>query len=102
MLAPASVAEIYAPAVETTGFYGVGSDSAGLGYFVETLSDGERAVMNGRQVPGSWNWFHAVPGTGDGIAILTNSERSVQLIADVVEAWTDRSGLPAVSLARAR
>lgn len=102
VLAPESVAEMYTPAVETTGFYGLASDGAGLGHFVETLSDGGRAVMNGGQGAGSWNWFHAVPETGDGIVILTNSERSVQLIADVVEAWTDRSGLPAVSLTRAR
>ncbi len=42
------------------------------------------------------------PRTGDGIVILTNSERSVQLIADVVAAWTDRRGLPSQSLTRAR
>ncbi|WP_233710812.1 serine hydrolase domain-containing protein [Natronococcus pandeyae] len=101
VLAPESVAEMYAPDVETTGFYDLATDGAGLGHFAETFSDGERAVMNGGQGAGSWNWFHAVPGTGDGIVILTNSERSVQLIADVVEAWTDRSGLPAVSLTRA-
>jgi len=102
VLAPESVAEMYASAAETPGFYGLATDGAGLGHFAETLSDGERAVMNGGQGSGSWNWFHAVPGTGDGIVILTNSERSVQLIADIVEAWTDRSGLPAVSLVHAR
>ncbi|MFP8953747.1 serine hydrolase domain-containing protein [Natrialbaceae archaeon A-arb3/5] len=102
VLAPERVAELYAPAVETRGFYSLASDGGGLGYFAETLSDGERAVMNGGQGSGSWHWFHAVPETGDGIVILTNSERSVQLITDVVEAWADRSGLPAVSLTRAR
>ncbi|MDQ2052185.1 serine hydrolase domain-containing protein [Natronolimnohabitans sp. A-GB9] len=102
VLAPDSVAEIYAPTVGATGFYSLASDGAGLGHFVETLSDGERAVMNGGQGAGSWHWFHTTPGTGDGIVVLTNSERSVQLIADVVEVWSDRSGLPAVSLTRAR
>nr|WP_257719848.1 serine hydrolase domain-containing protein [Natrialba magadii] len=102
VLAPENVAEIYTPTVETTGFYSLASDGAGLEHFVETLSDGARAVMNGGQGAGSWSWFHAIPETGDGIVILTNSERSVQLIADVVKAWTDRRGLPAVSLARAR
>ncbi|WP_235019645.1 serine hydrolase domain-containing protein [Natrialba sp. INN-245] len=102
VLEPEHVAALYAPTVETTGFYGLASDGAGLGHFVETLSEGERAVMNGGQGSGSWHWFHAVPGTGDGIVILTNSERSVQLIADVIEAWTDRSGLPSQSLTRAR
>ncbi|MDG5820566.1 serine hydrolase domain-containing protein [Natronococcus sp. A-GB7] len=102
VLAPERVAEMHASTVGTAGFYSLASDGAGFGHFVETLSQGERAVMNGGQGPGSWHWFHAVPGTGDGIVVLTNSERSVQLIADVVEAWTDRRGLPAVSLTRAR
>ena len=101
VLAPESVAGMHAPPVGTTGFYSLASDGAGLGHFVETLSDGVRAVMNGGQGPGSWNWFHAIPETGDGIVVLTNSERSVQLIADVVEAWTERSDLPAVALVRA-
>ena len=102
LLAPESIAERYPSTVETTGFYGLATDGAGLGFFVETLADGKQAVMNGGQGAGSWNWFHAVPETGDGIVILTNSERSVQLIADVVEAWVEHSGFPTVSLARAR
>ena len=102
VLAPESVAEIYAPIVGTTGFYGLASDGAGLGHFVETFSEAERAVMNGGQGAGSWHWLHTVPETGDGIVVLTNSERSVQLIVDIVEAWTDRRDLPASSLTRAR
>ncbi|APW99609.1 serine hydrolase [Halobiforma lacisalsi AJ5] len=99
VLEPESVAKMHEPAVETTGFYDLATDGAGLGHFAETLSGGERAVMNGGQGPGSWNWFHAVPSTGDGIVILTNSERSVQLIADIVDAWADRSGLSTPALA---
>ena len=102
VLEPQSVVEMYTPAIETTGFYGLATDAAGLGYFVETLSDGKRGVMNGGQGAGSWNWFHAVPETGDGVVVLTNSERSLQLITDIVGAWTDRSGLPSVALTRAR
>jgi len=102
LLAPESIAELYSPTVETTGFYGLATDGAGLGFFTETHANGKRAVMNGGQGAGSWNWFHAVPETGDGIVILTNSERSVQLIADVVETWVEHSGSPPASLARAR
>ena len=102
LLAPESIAELYTATVETTGFYGLATDDAGLGFFVETHADGKQAVMNGGQGAGSWNWFHAVPETGDGIVILTNSERSVQLIADVVEAWTEHSEFSTASLARAR
>ncbi|SDK58429.1 serine hydrolase domain-containing protein [Natronorubrum texcoconense] len=102
VLGPETIAELYSETVETTGFYGLATDGSGLGFFVETLADGNQAVMNGGQGAGSWNWFHAVPETGDGIVILTNSERSLQLIADVVEAWIEQSGFPTVSLARAR
>lgn len=102
VLDPESIAELYTETVETTGFYGLATDGAGLGFFVETLADGNQAVMNGGQGAGSWNWFHAVPETGNGIVILTNSERSLQLIADVVEAWIEQSGFPTVSLTRAR
>ncbi|MCU4753548.1 beta-lactamase family protein [Halobacteria archaeon AArc-curdl1] len=102
VLAPEVITELYTETVETTGFYGLATDSAGLGFFIETLSDGDQAVMNGGQGAGSWNWFHAVPGTGDGIVVLTNSERSLQLIADVVEAWIEQREFPTVSLTRAR
>lgn len=102
LLAPESIAELYTSTVETTGFYGLATDSAGLGFFIETHADGKRAVMNGGQGAGSWHWFHAIPETGNGIVILTNSERSVQLIADVVEAWVEHSGSPPASLAHAR
>ncbi|RQG95645.1 serine hydrolase domain-containing protein [Natrarchaeobius oligotrophus] len=102
VLAPETIAELYTETVETTGFYGLATDGAGLGFFVETLADGDQAVMNGGQGAGSWNWFHAVPETGDGIVILTNSERSLQLIADVVETWVEQSGFSAISLTRAR
>lgn len=101
VIEPESVATIHDPAVETTGFYDLATDGAGLGHLAETLSNGERAVMNGGQGTGSWHWFHAVPATGDGIVVLTNSERSLQLIADVVGMWTDRSGLPSVALSHA-
>ncbi len=42
-----------------------------------------------------------VPATGDGIVILTNSERSLQFIADVVGMWTAWRDLPLIALSRA-
>ncbi len=101
VLSAASVNEIYTPVAETTGFYGLGSEAAALGHFVETLAEGQRAVLNGGQGPGSYNWFHSVPATGDGIVILTNSERSLQFIADVVGMWTAWRDLPLIALSRA-
>lgn len=101
VLAPDSVAELHTPVVETTGFYALGSDGAGLGHFVETLPSGQQAVAHGGQGAGSWSWYHAVPETGDGIVVLTNSERSLQLIADVVGVWADWMGFSHVKLSRA-
>lgn len=101
VLEPGSVAALHALEVETTGFYGLGSDGAGLGHFVETLPEGQLAVAHGGQGTGSWSWFHAVPETGDGIVILTNSERSLQFVADVVGEWADRRGLSSVGVSRA-
>ncbi|AUX09877.1 CubicO group peptidase, beta-lactamase class C family [Halalkaliarchaeum desulfuricum] len=94
------VAELHSEEVETTGFYGYASDGYGLGHLVETLPDGYRAVSHGGQGTGTWAWYHSVPETGDGIVILTNSERSLRLIAAILTEWTDSRGLGSVSLAR--
>ncbi len=101
VLAPDSVAELHTPVVETTGFYALASDAAGLGHFIETLPSGRRAIFHGGQGTGSWSWYHAVLATGDGILVLTNSERSLQLIADLVDMWADRMGFSPVALSRA-
>ena len=101
ILDPESVEELHTPIVETAGFYALGSDGAGLGHFVETLGDGERAVTHGGQGTGSWSWFHAVPETGDGIVLLTNSERSLQFIGDVVGEWADSREFSSVGVSSA-
>ena len=44
--------------------------------------------------------FHAVPATGDGIVILTNSERSWPLMARVLRDWSRWSGMGAVQFSR--
>ena len=100
VLKPDSVNIMHSPAVETDGFYGLGSDAYGLGHLVETLPSGQRAVAHGGQGSGSWSWYHAVPETGDGIVVLTNSNRSLQLIATVVGEWADRQNFSSVALSR--
>lgn len=100
VLSSEGVAELHSKEVKTTGFYAYGSDGYGLGHLVETLPGGYRAVSHGGQGTGTWTWYHSVPETGDGIVILTNSERSLRLIAAVLTEWTDSRGLGSVSLAR--
>ncbi|MCL9812224.1 serine hydrolase domain-containing protein [Natranaeroarchaeum aerophilus] len=100
VLRPERVTQLHSKEVETTGFYRYASDAYGLGHLVETLPDGYRAVSHGGQGTGTWTWYHSVPGTGDGIVILTNSERSLRLIAAILKEWTDSRGLATISLAR--
>ena len=100
VLSSERVAELHSKEVETTGFYGYGSDGYGLGHLVETLPDGHRAVSHGGQGTGTWTWYHSVPETGDGIVILTNSNRSLRLIAAILTEWTESRGLGTISLAR--
>lgn len=100
VLTPAGVEELHAPAVETSGLFGFVSDAYGFGHFVETLPDGQRAVSHGGQHTGWLSYYYAVPETGDGIVVLTNSERAQRFLAQVVDAWADRQGLSSVAMGR--
>ena len=101
VLAVESVSEMQTPVVETAGFHSLGAEGSGLGHLVETLGGGERALTHGGQGAGSYSWYHSVPETGDGIVILTNSERGLQFIADILGDWTAWRGLSPVGLTRA-
>ncbi|MFC4541372.1 serine hydrolase domain-containing protein [Halosolutus amylolyticus] len=100
VIAPESVAEIHTPAVETSGLYALVADAYGLGHFVETLPDGQRAVWHGGQHTGWLSHYHCVPETGDGIVVLTNSERAQRFLSDVVGAWAEARGLSSVAMSR--
>jgi CubicO group peptidase (beta-lactamase class C family) len=100
VLDPETLAEIHAPEVETTGLYGHVSDSYGLGNFVETLSGGHRAVWHGGQHTGWLSHYHCVPETGDGIVVLTNSERAQRLVVEVVSAWAEARELSPVAMSQ--
>lgn len=100
VLAPESVRALHTPQVAIPGLYGVVADGYGLGHFTETLPDGRRAVWHGGQGHGWMTHFHAVPATGDGIVILTNSQRSWPLMAHVLSAWAHWAGIGAVKMGR--
>lgn len=42
--------------------------------------------------------FHSVPDSGDGIVILTNSERSWPMIAEILGDWSDWNDIPPVGM----
>lgn len=47
-----SINKLYTPMVEIPGFYGLAFDSYGLGHFIESLSNGKKAVSHGGQGSG--------------------------------------------------
>jgi CubicO group peptidase (beta-lactamase class C family) len=92
VLTPESINELYKPVANKLGVYSLVFDSYGLGYYIENLPDGKKAVSHGGQGTGWMTHFHGVPETGDGIVILTNSQRSWPFIAYVLSDWARWSG----------
>jgi CubicO group peptidase (beta-lactamase class C family) len=100
VLKPESIGRLHTPQVEIDGLFAWVADTYGFGHFLETLPDGRRAVWHGGQGHGWMTHFHAVPDAGDGIVILTNSERSWPLMARVLRDWARWSGLGSVQFSR--
>jgi CubicO group peptidase (beta-lactamase class C family) len=99
VLQPESIRQLHRPQVEIGGLFGFVADAYGLGHFLETLPDGRHAVWHGGQGHGWMTHFHAVPESSDGIVILTNSERSWPLMAQVLRDWARWSELGSVKFA---
>lgn len=95
-----NIRKLFTPMVEIQGIYGLISKSYGLGYFIESLSNGEQAVWHGGQGHGWMTHFHSVPETGDGIVILTNSQRSWPFIAYILSDWAKWSGFSSVGMSQ--
>src|SRR5690606_4714147 len=74
------------------------ADGYAAGRFVEGLQGGRRAVWHGGQGHGWMSHFHAVPEAGVGIVILTNSQRSWPLMAEVLDDWARWHGLGRVGM----
>jgi CubicO group peptidase (beta-lactamase class C family) len=102
VLAPSAIAEMHAPQVQVTGYMRAVYQAYGLGHFVETLPNGMRAVSHGGQGYGWMTHFHAVPESGDGIVLLTNSQRSWPLFARVLNDWARWREFPSVGMGRIR
>jgi hypothetical protein len=100
VLSPETIAELYVPVVDTASFYSIVFDAYGYGHFIENLSNGYRAVAHGGQGYGWMTHFHAVPETGDGIVILTNSQRSWPFFAYVLSDWARWIGAGSVGMGK--
>ncbi len=92
--------QLYTPQVDIPGLSGAVADSYGLGHFIEKLPNGRQAVWHGGQGHGWMTHFHLIPASGDGIVILTNSQRSWPLIAQVLRDWSTWSGIGPVKFSR--
>jgi CubicO group peptidase (beta-lactamase class C family) len=100
VLSQESIHTLHTPQVEIPGLFGIVTDSYGFGHFIETLPDGQRAVWHGGQGHGWMTHFHAIPESGDGIVILTNSQRSWPFIAEVLTDWSRWRGFGSVKFGR--
>lgn len=100
VLSRQSMEMLYTPTADKLGVYNYVFDSYGLGYYLEKLSNGNRAVSHGGQGAGWMTHFHSVPETGDGIVILTNSQRSWPFIAYILSDWAKWNGLSPIGMSR--
>lgn len=100
VLRPETIDELYVPVVDTASFYRIVFGAYGYGHFIENLSNGHRAVAHGGQGYGWMTHFHAVPETGDGIVILTNSQRSWSFFAYVLSDWARWIGAGSVGMGK--
>ncbi|MEA2021207.1 MAG: serine hydrolase domain-containing protein [Candidatus Caldatribacteriota bacterium] len=95
-----NINKLYTPSTGRPGIYGLVFNSYGFGHFIETLPNGKQAVSHGGQGYGLMTHFHSAPETGDGIVILTNSQRSWPFIAYILTDWAEWSGFSSVGMSK--
>lgn len=100
VLAAGSTELAHTVQVEGLGIYGAVADGYAFGHFTEVVGDGRIAVWHGGQGTGWMTHFHLVPESGDGIVILTNSQRSWPLIGSVLADWASWTEARAVQMSR--
>jgi len=100
VLSRESLQQLYTPQVEIFGMFGVVAEAYGFGHFIEILSDGRKAVWHGGQGHGWITHFHFIPESGEGIVILTNSQRSWPFLAKILPDWAHWCGFENVKFGR--
>ncbi|MGC9371190.1 MAG: serine hydrolase domain-containing protein [Paracoccaceae bacterium] len=100
VLSEDGLATLHRPVLAVGGLFAFAADGYGLGHFTETLSDGRRAVWHGGQGYGWMSQMHLVPETGDGIVILSNSQRAWPLFAAILRDWSESLGVAPVGMTR--
>lgn len=100
VLSEDGLATLHRPVVAVGGLFAFAADGYGLGHFTETLSDGRHAVWHGGQGYGWMSHMHLVPETGDGIVVLSNSQRAWPLFAAILRDWSENLGVAPVGMTR--
>lgn len=100
VLTPGDIRQLYTPMVNKVGVYSLVFDSYGMGHYLETLPNGNQAVVNGGQGGGVMTFFEFVPETGDGLVLLTNSQRSWPFFGYVMDDWAKWCGFGSVGMSK--
>jgi hypothetical protein len=100
VLSVQSIDSIYSPNVELSGYYSIVFDSYGFGHFIEILPNGLKSVSHGGQGSGWMTHFQSVPQSGDGIVILTNSQRSWPFFGYILTDWAQWNGYTSVGMGK--
>jgi CubicO group peptidase (beta-lactamase class C family) len=100
VLSAEGLAQLHRQVAPVDGLFGFAADGYALGHFTETVSDGRHAVWHGGQGYGWMSHMHLVPDTGDGIVILSNSQRAWPLFAALLRDWSDNLGFAPAGMAR--
>lgn len=95
-----AIEELYTPMSKQIGIYDLVFDAYGLGYYIETLPNGNLAVSHGGQGTGIMTHLHAVPETGDAMIILTNSQRSWPFISYILSDWAQWRSFPSIGMGK--
>ncbi len=91
---------LFEPQASIPGLYGLAFPFYGFGHFLERFRDGTLAVSHGGQGSGWMSHFHLIPVTGEGIVILTNSQRSWPFFARVLRDWAQWKGYSPPGMSR--
>ena len=101
ILRPETVEKMYIPESAMSGYYRFVFDGYGLGHFVEFLPGPEKpvkAVSHGGQGSGWMTDFHIIPESGDGIVILSNSQRTWPGFAYILSDWAVWNGFDSIGM----
>lgn len=100
VLSHQSIQTLYNPTVKIPGLYGFAFPWYGLGHFIEFSKNNMIAVSHGGQGTGWMTHFHSIPQTGDGIVILTNSQRSWPFFAYILNDWAQWIGFDSIGMSK--